>query len=334
MHQIWIGKKKPPVWIDTCKRMAEESGWTHMLWTEQKIYEELGTSWGTYPQYKKRLDYIGRADIVRYEILAKHGGVYFDADSACLRPIDWLQMNVDTECWLSEEYRKWSKYVANGFIGCVPGSKLMDVLNTEIAKYDNINKDQAWIMVGPKFVNVQIQKLGVDGDPAMKTGKMLDGAQKLSVTIVPYCFFLPDHWYDLQKVHLRDRHVAKTQALKLHEILEDFAEEYSHSYTYQFWGSTFGTYQGTDVKPREDVNGAMWRTDFRCGGKIEVPNPNDTRTMVVHTCDPESDYPCCSPQGWCGDSLAHCECENGCVDYRQYKKAPEAAFSGGQASSS
>ena len=32
-------------------------------------------------------------------------------------------------------------------------------------------------------------------------------------------------------------------------------------------------------------------------------------------CDPESENPCCSPFGYCGDTDEHCKC-NACIDYR------------------
>ena len=33
----------------------------------------------------------GAADMIRWEVLFRHGGIAFDADSACVRPLeDWL----------------------------------------------------------------------------------------------------------------------------------------------------------------------------------------------------------------------------------------------------
>ena len=45
-----------------------------------------------------------------------------------------------------------------------------------------------------------------------------------------------------------------------------------------------------------------WSSNGQCGKKIE--------------CDPESDAPCCSESGWCGNTPAHCDCP-GC---RRYSK--------------
>ncbi|KAI8480726.1 hypothetical protein Bbelb_415190, partial [Branchiostoma belcheri] len=52
-----------------------------------------------------------------------------------------------------------------------------------------------------------------------------------------------------------------------------------------------------------------WREDLRCGAGYTTA---DGRTAE---CDPDSIYPCCSPNNWCGNTADHCDCA-GCVDYR------------------
>ncbi|KAI8517713.1 hypothetical protein Bbelb_037300 [Branchiostoma belcheri] len=52
-----------------------------------------------------------------------------------------------------------------------------------------------------------------------------------------------------------------------------------------------------------------WRDDLRCGGSYTT---EDGRTAE---CDPDSIYPCCSPNNWCGNTADHCDCAD-CVDYR------------------
>merc|ERR1711892_1571602 len=56
----------------------------------------------------------------------------------------------------------------------------------------------------------------------------------------------------------------------------------------------------------------LWREDGRCGDNYPVP------TGTPGQCDPAGDGPkkgpCCSPKGFCGNTVKHCECET-CVDY-------------------
>merc|ERR1712106_388594 len=58
----------------------------------------------------------------------------------------------------------------------------------------------------------------------------------------------------------------------------------------------------------------LWREDGRCGDKYPLPNGKPGQ------CDPAGDGPkkgpCCSPNGFCGNTGKHCTCE-GCVDYSQ-----------------
>merc|ERR1712232_215332 len=57
-----------------------------------------------------------------------------------------------------------------------------------------------------------------------------------------------------------------------------------------------------------------WRTDFKCGSRVPaLPDGNETG------CDPTSEMPCCSAEGWCGKSKGHCRCAV-CVDYRRRVK--------------
>eukprot|EP00090_Calanus_glacialis_P020465 TRINITY_DN3150_c0_g1_i4.p1 TRINITY_DN3150_c0_g1~~TRINITY_DN3150_c0_g1_i4.p1 ORF type:complete len:682 (-),score=113.06 TRINITY_DN3150_c0_g1_i4:149-2194(-) len=56
----------------------------------------------------------------------------------------------------------------------------------------------------------------------------------------------------------------------------------------------------------------LWREDGRCGEKFPLPTGNPGQ------CDPEGNGPkkgpCCSPKGFCGNTVKHCECAT-CVDY-------------------
>lgn len=59
--------------------------------------------------------------------------------------------------------------------------------------------------------------------------------------------------------------------------------------------------------------GILWREDGRCGEKNLLP---DGKTPGQ--CNPDGNGPrqgpCCSPKGFCGNTVKHCECR-GCVDF-------------------
>lgn len=85
-HHIWLGPDPLPddhrPWIDTWRRHHPD--WEFVLWTEENLPEDP-----IRPEVVERLRApVERADILRLEILYRHGGVYLDTDLECLRPID------------------------------------------------------------------------------------------------------------------------------------------------------------------------------------------------------------------------------------------------------
>jgi hypothetical protein len=85
-HHIWLGPDPLPddhlPWIETWKRHHRK--WEFMLWTEENLPDDP-----IRPEIAERLRApVERADILRLEILYRHGGVYLDTDLECLRPLD------------------------------------------------------------------------------------------------------------------------------------------------------------------------------------------------------------------------------------------------------
>jgi mannosyltransferase OCH1-like enzyme len=93
IHHIWIGPDPLPEdqgpWIESWRR--RHPGWEHRLWTEDDLPEDP-----LRPEILERLRApVERADILRLEILFRHGGLYVDTDLECLRPLDDLLAGED-----------------------------------------------------------------------------------------------------------------------------------------------------------------------------------------------------------------------------------------------
>lgn len=95
IHQIWVGPKRP-AHLD---QMAATWRTHHphreyKLWTETDIDNFGLTNRDLYDKAEQLVppDAVGqyRADIARYEILHRHGGIYADMDTTCQQPIDRL----------------------------------------------------------------------------------------------------------------------------------------------------------------------------------------------------------------------------------------------------
>ena len=91
MHQLWIGPKPAPITLmDTWKKLNPDFEYIH--WNEAEFIKRNMTF-----KCQSKIDEIeeinGKADILRWEILYKYGGVFLDADSICIEPVDNELMN-------------------------------------------------------------------------------------------------------------------------------------------------------------------------------------------------------------------------------------------------
>ncbi|WP_106874217.1 glycosyltransferase [Candidatus Phycorickettsia trachydisci] len=124
MHQIWVGTSDIPTlyqnYINECKKLHPD--WEFKIWRDEEInaldldYRDL---------YEKARSYAGKADIARYEILYKFGGVYRDMDVKCLRSINDLNHLYEFYVPIDMPITKWVKWVGriplnNGIIGSKP----------------------------------------------------------------------------------------------------------------------------------------------------------------------------------------------------------------------
>ncbi len=121
IHQIWIGDRPTPwEWINSWK--ALNPGWTHRLWdnraAEHLIADTKLSHLFDYEARKKLNDsYAAMADYLRLEILARHGGLYVDADTYCIQPIpDEVLSHGFVTCYLNETERPGR--LSNGVMGC------------------------------------------------------------------------------------------------------------------------------------------------------------------------------------------------------------------------
>ena len=146
MHQIWIGGTKlPPLYehyLRECKALHPD--WDFKLWTDDNInsmdlqYRDL---------YDKARSWLGKSDILRYEILMKYGGVYRDTDVKCIRPLDELLYKYDFFAGLETYNHPWLKLflnnsnyngpyipINNGFIGATPQHNILNYTLRDINK--------------------------------------------------------------------------------------------------------------------------------------------------------------------------------------------------------
>ncbi|MBA3751388.1 hypothetical protein H0X06_01115 [Candidatus Dependentiae bacterium] len=121
VHQIWVGPKTPPAIFQKSLESIHKylPGWEYKLWTDADI-----PSLKLYNQkfYDLSKNYGEKADILRYEILYRYGGIYLDVDFVCLKPFDDL---LQYDLWTSIYPPDSNADIGNSIIGTIPEHPLL-----------------------------------------------------------------------------------------------------------------------------------------------------------------------------------------------------------------
>ena len=122
IHQIWVGSKPLP---DKYRKLMaswikHHPGWQYNLWTNKDVE---GLKLHNHALYKSTRDPIEKANILRYELLYKYGGLYVDIDTKCLKSFSALRERYNfytgicsTDC---------TAILNNGVIASTPGHPIM-----------------------------------------------------------------------------------------------------------------------------------------------------------------------------------------------------------------
>jgi len=215
IHQIWLGPEpRPTQWtdsweIDYCLRHPQ---WEYRLWNEANISEFKVINSEAYCKSSEA----GKADLLRYEILYRYGGVYIDADSLYINSgsLDRYMSDVDDSgiVLAREPFQPQDQpepLLAVGVIGSVPGNELLRffliaacrAIEAAMAEGRSL---QAWELSGPSLVTTVMKNIRCR-------------------TILPsYCFY-PEYWVRREEQHFDRKKIEK---------------QYPASMMYQFGYST------------------------------------------------------------------------------------------------
>src|SRR5690349_8393884 len=91
IHQTWKSSEVPHKWIPFVEKVKQlNPGWSYQLWTDADNDIFVKTHFPEfYPVFKGFSREIMRADVIRYLIMYKLGGVYLDLDYEVLAPFDF-----------------------------------------------------------------------------------------------------------------------------------------------------------------------------------------------------------------------------------------------------
>jgi len=204
IHQVWIGKKPHPTkFMNTWRDKHVPLGWEYRLWNEAEIVHNVDI--GRYAQRVNSIEEInGKADVFRWIILQKFGGVFVDADSICIEPIDEHLLNgVDAFAgWEQEQIR--TGLVATGTMGFTPNHPI-------------VNSALEWIAINPISRRMTGKRAWSTVGPGLLT-HICQMYEFKNITMYPSHYFLPFHYTGIKYVG------------------------HDKVYAYQEWGSTKQNY--------------------------------------------------------------------------------------------
>ncbi len=127
IFQTWREGPKTTEMTKAIESFQKQSGYTHVCWNDSECCNFLLNIFGD--RYAKAYSMLVpgayRADFWRYCMLHKFGGIYVDAKTTCLRPLDEI-IRPDDELVLVRDIPKTC--LLNGFIACKAGHPLLKIV--------------------------------------------------------------------------------------------------------------------------------------------------------------------------------------------------------------
>lgn len=156
IHQIWLGNKPIPekfkLYIDGWKQIYND--YEHILWNDDDVVKNdviPDTLKDLY--FNNKLSCVFRADILRYVILQKYGGIYLDTDFECLKKIPIHFFNFDFLGGIQNNGEVAIGFIASKSNESIINDTINDILpSVERAKQRGMYcNDQLNEIIGPVF---------------------------------------------------------------------------------------------------------------------------------------------------------------------------------------
>lgn len=186
-HRIWLGGAMPAEYArfgETWRAM--HPGWEMRHWDESSLPTD-GMVNST--QFAASADLRQKADILRYEILFRHGGVYLDCDFECLRSIEDLVAG--TDAFAASEDGRW---ITNAIIGCAPGHGALARVVSGLPSAFAAGRD-VYERTGPKFLTAALKDIAVWAEHGSPVPRVPPGG----VLVFPKESFYPYHYTEKRR---------------------------------------------------------------------------------------------------------------------------------------
>ena len=207
MHHIWIGPKKPPLhWMNTWKEKHKD--WQYTIFDNDLLSNTTFHNQHLIDQYllmPNHHGYAGAADLIRYELLYRHGGFIPPADACCYYNTDELWDAPEDYCYTVYENERLRPSYVSPIYACRPENEFLKQIIDELHKLspEDLKKKAVYLTTGNGWLPGMISK------------------HKPKIKIFPSHYFIPTHY---SKPEERYKGMDKI-------------------YSEQYWGSTKGIYK-------------------------------------------------------------------------------------------
>ncbi|PKI84891.1 hypothetical protein MVES_001269 [Malassezia vespertilionis] len=165
IHQTWKTEELPERWKGAREHCAAlMPDYEYMLWTDASarafIAGEYAWFLDTYDSYRYNIE---RADVIRYFVLHKYGGIYMDLDIGCRRRLDSL-LRFDAIV-----PKTIPVGVSNDLMLFKPGEPMLELLIQNLKRFNhNLITPYATIMfsTGPMYVSA-VYRMNADANPSV-----------------------------------------------------------------------------------------------------------------------------------------------------------------------
>ena len=148
IHQTWNTDEIPKKWMHFVNRVQElNPDWKYKLWTDDNndafVKSEYPDFFDIFKGFSRN---IMRADVIRYLIMYKIGGVYLDLDYEVLKPFDFRNHKIVLPLNRSVEYGDEKNELGNCIFASAPGHVFWkDVIN-DLSKNPPVVTDYSQIV--------------------------------------------------------------------------------------------------------------------------------------------------------------------------------------------
>jgi mannosyltransferase OCH1-like enzyme len=261
IHQLWIGPKPAPTkFMDTWKEKHPD--YEYLRWNEKKIEDEK-INFECQTQINQMEELNGKADIIRWELLYKYGGIFLDADSICIKEFDDL-LN-DNKSFFSYE----NEHVRGA--GWGRGNKMYDLA---------LANTHPLVATGtmafpPKHPLV---RMAIDWIKSQRTVSVKETGMRAWLTVGPglltRCFF-SKKWDDIKVL-------PSYYFLPIHASGLEY-RGHRCIYAYQEWGSTKNTYNvmNSIELPRQFKSPHDGRSVILDGKELSISQIRDKISHII-----------------------------------------------------